>query len=130
MTRALGRLSAFAFQVPAAFGMGAHWPLSAIEERMWGESLEECVKALPQKNKKAVIAVMSRWLPWISLSMTAYITVMPRVLTQNLGRAAYGARATEGGAGKDDRGSRGPNGETGGAGRVPTWEDYQREHGG
>lgn len=126
MATALGQLAAFGFQIPQMAGLGNQWPLDPREERNWGRSLEGCIKALPQKSKKAAITAISRWIPWISLSMTAYITVMPRVLMTQMGRVNANPQST----GDAERPSRTvrrenptPDGEYGG---LPTWEDYRR----
>lgn len=88
---ALAQLFDFAYRVPALAGLGDHWPLIAPEAKSLGMAAEACLKSIPQKNRSAAVKAVSRWLPWISLTTTAYIITMPRIMTTRLSQIGRGA---------------------------------------
>lgn len=129
MAAALATLADFGFRVPQMAGLGDHWPLDDREARNWGKSLEGCLKSLPNKSKQAAIKAISRWIPWIALTMTGYITIVPRIMMTNMqGRMDRGsqtpARGAEGPDGEIRRPSRPPDGAHGG---ILSWEDFRRD---
>jgi len=132
MGDALAQLFDFAYRVPALVGYGGHWPITPGEAKTLGRCTEACLKAIPPKQRSKAVRAISMWLPWISLTTTAYIITWPRVLTTRLsmargGGGGHGAPVREAYPGGDgaagDSGTAAPDGWLNG---VRTWDTYRR----
>lgn len=132
MGDALGYLYNFLYQLPYLAGLGDHWPISPGEAKTLGRATEACLKAVPQKSRAKVVKQITLWLPWVSLTSTAFIITYPRILQTSMVLSARrvnsaGATHSEGLSPSGDRFNPSPDGYADG---IPTWAGYKPNAGG
>lgn len=73
-------LFAFAFAIPALFGMGSHWYLNSEEEKEISEASWLAIKALPKQQRKSFELWATKYLPFVMFALVTGVITGKRIM--------------------------------------------------
>jgi len=75
------------FQAISIFRRETHWQLTARESQALSEQLQTCLETLPKGTYDEIEKLISRYIPWVGLALTAGAIVAPRIEQSRVDRA-------------------------------------------